>query len=193
VAALLLYRSEKQMTSSVAAVDSDEVVLGVDTHRDQHTAAVVSVAGVLRGCRQFPATGQGYRDLLCWARGLGVVRRAGVECTGSYGMSLSRLLQGERVSVLEVNQPDKRARRHRGKTDEVDAEAAARAVLAGRAGAVAKASDGPVEALRQLKIVRDSAVQARTKALNQLKAVIVTADPAIRQALSGLSIKGLVQ
>ena len=66
------------MTSSVTAVDSDEVVLGVDTHRDQHTAAVVSVAGVLRGCRQFPATGQGYRDLLCWARGLGVVRRAGV-------------------------------------------------------------------------------------------------------------------
>jgi transposase len=181
------------MTSSVAAIDSDEVVLGVDTHRDQHTAAVVSVAGLLRGCRQFPATGTGYRDLLCWARGLGVVRRAGVECTGSYGMSLSRVLQGERVSVFDVNQPDRQARRHRGKTDEVDAEAAARAVLAGRARAVAKASDGPVEALRQLKIVRDSAVQARTKALNQLKAVIVTADPAIREAFSGLSTKGLVR
>lgn len=172
---------------------AEEVVLGVDTHRDVHTAAVVTTLGVLRGCHQFPATAQGYRDLLAWAHEQGAVKRAGVECTGSYGASLSRMLQGEGIAVFDVNQPDKRTRRTRGKTDAVDAEAAARAVLSGRAAAVAKTSQGPVEALRVLKMVRDSAVHARTKAINQLKAILVTADPAIRESLTGMSTKALIR
>jgi transposase len=75
----------------------------------------------------------------------------------------------------------------------VDAEAAARAVLSGRATATAKAADGPVEALRVLKMMRDSAVHARTKAINQLKAILVTATPALRETLSGLGTKTLVR
>jgi transposase len=170
-----------------------EVVLGVDTHRDQNTAAVVAIDGRLCGSGEFPTTTQGYADLLAWASALGEVERAGVECTGSYGASVSRLLQSQGIEVLEVNQPDKRARRSRGKTDAVDAEAAARAVLSGRASAIAKTGDGPVEALRVLKMMRDSAVHARTKAVNQLKATMVTADPALREALSGLGAKALVR
>jgi len=170
-----------------------EVILGVDTHRDQNTAAVVAIDGRLRGSREFPATAQGCADLLAWASALGEVGRAGVECTGSYGASVSRLLQSKGIEVLEVNQPDKRAQRNAGKTDAVDAEAAARAVLSGRATALAKTGDGPVEALRMLKLMRDSAVQARTKAINQLKATMVTADPALREALSGLGAKALVR
>jgi len=172
---------------------SGDVVLGVDTHRDVHTAAVVATDGRLRGCREFPTTAQGCSDLLAWSKTLGQVRRAGVECTGSYGASLSRLLQSDMIEVLEVNQPDKRVRRTRGKTDSVDAEAAARAVLSGRATAIAKTADGPVEALRVLKMVRDSAVHARTKAINQLKAILVTADPALRTTLTGLGAKTLVR
>lgn len=102
-----------------------EVVLGIETHRDQNTAAVVTIDGRLCGSGEFPTTAQGCRDLLAWSRALGDVARAGVECTGSYGASVSRLLQSHGIEVLEVNQPDKRARRSRGKTDAVDAEATA--------------------------------------------------------------------
>lgn len=170
-----------------------EVVLGVDTHRDQNTAAVVAIDGQFCGTAEFPTTAQGCTDLLAWSRSLGEVGRAGVECTGSYGASVSRLLQSQGIEVLEVNQPDKRARRTRGKTDAVDAEAAARAVLSGRATAVAKTGDGPVEAVRVLKMMRDSAVHARTKAINQLKATLVTADPALRETLHGLGAKTLIR
>jgi transposase len=69
--------------------------------------------------------------------------------------------------VIEVNQPDKATRRRRGKTDTLDAEAAARAVLSGRASATAKAGDGPVEMLRMFKLVKGSAVKARTQTINQ--------------------------
>ena len=168
-------------------------VLGIDTHRDVNTAAVVAANGAFLGCREFPTSGTGCTDLLGWAMTLGRVTRAGVECTGSYGASVSRMLQARGIEVIEVNQPDKRERRNRGKTDAVDAEAAARAVLSGRATATAKTGDGPVEALRMLKMVRDSAVHARTKAINQLKAILVTAKPDLRESLSGLGAKTLIR
>jgi transposase len=170
-----------------------EVILGVDTHRDVHVACVVSVLGVVRGIKEFPATADGYRELLIWARGHGALRRAGVECTGSYGAALSRVLQADAVEVFDVNQPDKRSQRTRGKTDAVDAESAARAVLSGRATVIAKTGDGHVEALRLLKMVRDTAINARTKSINQLKAILVTADPALRETLTSLGPATLIR
>jgi transposase len=152
-------------------VDPDEVVLGVDTHKDVHVAAVISALGVLQGTRSFPTTAAGYQQMLRWATGFGTLRRAGVECTGSYGAALARHLVGEQIEVIEVNQPDKATRRRRGKTDTVDAEAAAHAVLSGRASASAKAGDGPVEMVRIFKLAKASAIKSRTQAINQLKAV----------------------
>ncbi len=125
------------MPQAVATDQSDtcaeEVVLGVDTHKDTHVAAVVTVLGRVIECKAFPTTTAGYRSLLGWARGLGLVRRVGVECTGSYGAGLTRYLLSEGVEVVEVNQPDKATRRRRGKTDTIDAQAAAQAVISGRA------------------------------------------------------------
>lgn len=72
------------------------------------------------------------------------------------------------------------------KSDPLDAENAARAVLSGRARAQAKAGDGPVEIARMYKLVKDSAVKARTQAINQLKAVLIRADPQLREELAGL-------
>ncbi|MDQ1033244.1 transposase [Streptomyces umbrinus] len=128
-----------------------EVILGVDTHKDAHVAAVISTTGKLIDCRSFPTTTDGYQQLLDWARSSGMASRAGVECTGSYGAALSRFLRTNELTVIEVNQPDKATRRRRGKTDTIDAEAAAHAVLSGRATATAKLADGPVEALRLFK------------------------------------------
>jgi transposase len=166
---------------------TSEVVLGVDTHKDLHVAAVITALGALLCSKSFPATKAGYQQLLAWARTFGALRRAGVECTGSYGAALTRYLRAEGVQVIEVNQPDKATRRRRGKTDAIDAETAARAVISGRATGNAKTSDGPVEMIRMFKLAKASAIKARTQAINQLKAVLVAADPALREALTGLS------
>jgi len=170
----------------------EDVVVGVDTHKDVHVAAVISRLGELLAHQAFPTTAVGYRQLLAWARSFGIVRRAGVECTGSYGAALSRFLRRENIQVIEVNQPDRAMRRKRGKTDAVDADAAARAVLSGRAVATPKTGEGPAADMRVLRLAKDSAVKARTQAVNQLKAVLVGIDPELRESLSSLSGSALI-
>ncbi|NEC89918.1 IS110 family transposase [Streptomyces sp. SID12501] len=154
----------------------------MDTHGEIHVAAVVSPLGEVLGTESFPATATGYVRLFVWARRLGVVRRAGVEGTGTFGAGLSRYLLAQDVQVFEVNRPDRSARRLLGKSDPLDA----RAVLSGRARARAKTGDGPVHSARMFKLAKVSAVKARTQAINQLKAVLVIADPALRERLSSL-------
>nr|WP_189303969.1 transposase [Streptomyces albospinus] len=149
-------------------------------------AAVLSLVGAVLATGEFPATAAGYRDLLKWAGGLGVVRRAGVEGTGSFGAALSRYLLAQGVDVFDVNRMDRTDRRRRGKTDPLDAQNAARAVLSGRARARAKSGDGPAQIARLYKLAKGSAVKARTQAINQLKAVLLTADPDLREELAGL-------
>lgn len=163
-----------------------EVVLGVDTHRDAHVASVLSLTGAVLVTGEFPASAAGYRDLLKWVRKSGAVRRAGAEGTGSYGASLTRYLLAQGIDMFDVNWMDRADRRRRGKSDPLDAQNAARAVLSGRACARAKAGDGPVQIARMYKLTKASAVKARTQAVNQLKAVLVTADPALREELAGL-------
>ncbi len=176
-----------------AAAEPRVVVLGVDTHKDVHVAAVLDHLGGLLSSGEFPATAAGYCHLLDWARQCGTVLRAGVECTGSYGAGLARYLATQQVPVVEVNQPDRSTRRRRGKTDAIDAEAAARAALSGIARALPKSGDGQVEALRMLRLAKNSAVKARTQALNQLKAVLVNAPSALREELEPLSTSLLLR
>jgi transposase len=66
-----------------------EVVLGVDTHLDAHVAVALDGLGRHLGESKIPTTLRGYGQLLRWAQGLGVVRCAGVEGTGSYGAGLA--------------------------------------------------------------------------------------------------------
>ncbi|WP_316745053.1 transposase [Streptomyces sp. MK7] len=77
-------------------------------------------------------------------------------------------------------------RRRRGKSDPLDAQNAARAVLSGRTRARAKTGEGPVQIGRMYRLTKASAVKARTQAINQLKAVLVTADPVLREELTEL-------
>ena len=160
---------------------------GVDTHLDVHVAAAVDHLGGVLGTASFPATAAGYRQLLSWLGEQGPVERVGVEGTGSYGSALTYYLHGQGVPVTEVGRPNRQVRRRRGKSDVIDAIAAARAVIAGDATAVPKSHDGPVEALRTLKLVQRSANKARTMALNQLRNLVVTAPDAVRARLRGLS------
>ena len=125
---------------------------------------------------------------MAWAGAHGSPRTAGVEGTGSYGYQLTRALQAVGVTVLEVNRPDRANRRRKGKSDPVDAEAAARAVLAGQASAIPKNREGAVESLRALTIARNSAVKATTTASNQIKAILVGASQQLRDAMSVQSL-----
>ncbi len=94
--------------------------------------------------------------------------------------------------MLEVGRPNRQVRRRRGKTDVVDAIAAARAVLSGEATATPKTHDGPVECLRLLKVVQRSANKSRTQALNQLRNLIATAPDELRAKLRTLKTDELV-
>lgn len=165
----------------------DEIIGGVDTHHDVHVAAALNRLGALLGHATFPANAAGYAALLAWLAGWGQVVKVGVEGTGSYGAGLSRFLQQHDVAVVEVNRPDRADRRRRGKSDPFDAENAARAVLAGTARAIPKPGTGPIEAIRALKIQRDSATKARTAALNQMHNLVLTAPTALREQLQSLT------
>lgn len=165
---------------------------GVDTHKDVHVAAVIDEVGRLMGVESFPTTTTGYRDLLGWMSSFGPVSRVGVEGTGSWGAGLSRFLNAAGVSVVEVCRPDRQARRFNGKSDPVDAEAAALAALSGRASVIPKSGDGPVEAIRMLTRCRDSAVKAKLACWNQLLSVVDSAPDDVRDRFRDLTERALV-
>jgi transposase len=172
----------------MANSDGSEVTLGVDTHLDTHVAAAVDARGVLLAVRSFAATALGARELIEWAHGLGLLRRAGVEGTGTYGAGLTRALRAAGVEVRDVHRPDCSLRRRKGKSDTIDAEQAARSVWSGSATAHAKSRTGLVEATRGVVATRRSAVKARTQAANQLRAMIVAAPDDLRDSLQPLPL-----
>jgi len=166
--------------STIADGDDLRVVAGVDTHKDVHVAVVLDEVGRLGDTASLVATARGYKNLTGWVTSFGEVLAIGVEGTGSWGAGLARHLRARGPSVIEVNKPNRHNRRRRGKTDPIDAEAAARAVLAGDATAIPKAGDGPVEALRQLRVARAGALKARTAAANQFHSICDTAPEVVR-------------
>lgn len=161
----------------------NEVILGVDTHLETHVGAVIDHAGRLLGTLAVPTDTAGYLKLLAWAQSLGMLQKAGVEGTGTYGAGLARVLRDHAIEVLEVNRPDRTSRRLRGKSDPTDAESAAKAVLSGIATAIPKTQSGAAEAMRTMSVARRSAVKAKTQAINQLRALLVSAPQGIREKL----------
>ena len=162
---------------------------GVDTHADFHVAAVLDTSTTqLLGTASFPADRAGYRRLLEWLCEHGQVDRVGVEGTGMYGAGLFRHLHAAGVVVCEVDRPDRQQRQRDGKTDTLDAEAAARAVLGGQAKNVPKVAAGPTEAVRVIEIVCHSASKDRTRAINQFHSLLVTAPATLRESMGELTL-----
>jgi transposase len=165
---------------------------GVDTHAEVHVAAVIDLVGRELGHASFPTTAAGYVALNAWLAEHGTVTVVGVEGTGVYGAGLARSLTAGGVRVVEVDRPDRKSRRFDGKSDPLDAYAAARAALSGRASGTPKSRDGNVELIRVLRIARSSAVKGRAVAITQLKAVIKTAPDDLRDQLRDLDGATLV-
>jgi transposase len=170
-----------------------KVTGGVDTHGLTHHAAVIDPLGRHLADREFPATIVGYRDLLAWMRSHGTLTAVGVEGTGAYGAELARVLTAAGVAVVDVDRPDRKTRRMRGKSDPIDAYAAATAVVSGRATGCPKSRTGIVEAVRVLRVARRSAVKARTQAMNQIRGLLVSAPGELREQVAGLPRAVLVR
>lgn len=164
----------------------DAVIVGVDTHKDFHVAVALDHLGRRLGLTTVPTTAAGYGRFARWAEGFGPVRSVGVEGAGSFGAGLARFLRARGFEVLEVGRPKRRDRLRSGKSDPIDAELAARSVLAGTAIGAPKDMDGEVEMIRPLRAARRSAVKARTQAFNQMRDLLVTAPDAMRARLRGL-------
>ena len=174
--------------------DEVDYVIGVDTHRDQHTLAVVAApTGAVLAQTVVRARSNGYADALRFAAKHAVGTRAwAVEGAGHYGAGLTRYLGDRGELVVEVGRQPRNERRLRGKDDPLDAIRAARTGIAAETLTLPRAGQGQ-EALRVLLLARRSAVDARRLALVQLRSVIVTAPEQLRDELRRLSATRLVQ
>ncbi len=172
---------------TIVGNNPDAVIGGVDTHVDTHVAAVVDHVGGVLGVESFSTTRAGYRRLASWLQSHGELTLVGVEGTGSYGVGLARYLAQAGIAVVEVDRPNRQVRHRQGKSDPVDAVAAARAALSGTATGSPKSRDGNVEAIRVLMVARRSAVATRIETLNQLRHMTFTATPEIRHKFTGLT------
>ena len=168
------------------------IVGGVDTHKDAHVVADIDTVGRLLCTQTFATTAAGYRALVAWVQSFGTIQRFGIEGTSSYGAGLTRFVREAGIPVVEVNRPNRQFRRQRGKSDHVDAEAAARAALIQELPRVPKAQDGVVELLRIIRVQRRSAIHARTQAANQVHALIASAPEVIRARLRDGTISSVV-
>ena len=175
------------MPRSIPTTTAEMITVGVDTHKDIHVAVALDGLGRRLGTLNVPTSLAGYKELVAWANGFGPLERAGVEGTGSFGCGLARFLRAKGIEVFEVIRPKRRDQYRSGKSDPIDAEAAARAVLAGTAIGRPKGTDGEVEMIRALRAARRSAVKARAQAANQLKAMLITAPEALKSELRARS------
>jgi transposase len=173
--------------------DELDYVVGVDTHRDEHTLALVEAAtGAVVAQRTVASNGRGYAQALRFAQQQAEARLWAVEGAGHYGAGLARYLSERGETVLEVSRSPRGERRLRGKDDQLDAVRAARAAL--RSEPLPRPRSGERrEALRLLLLARRGAVDVRREALVQLRSVIVTAPDRLREELRGLPVQRLLE
>ncbi len=180
------------MQPPAVSLPPTNIIVGVDTHKYVHVAVAIDRLGTRIGAYTVSADRAGYAELVAWARTLGPIDAFGIEGTGSYGVGLASYVRRHAIRVVEVSHCDRRKRRNNGKSDTLDAETAARAVLGGIATAVPKSADGAAEMVRQIKVARDTAVKARSAAIITLKTLIVNAPGELRETLEPLTDRKLV-
>ena len=162
-------------------MEHPRIYAGVDTHSDTHTLALIDEYGRPLATQTFMADPTGYERLAAMIGDPDACLGVGVEGTNSYGAALTRRLVEAGYNVYEVLRPKRAVRRRDGKSDPVDALAAARSVLAGDGTSVPKSTDGWVEALRALNAERAQPVTATAALSNSAKGLPATAPEHIRE------------
>jgi transposase len=171
------------------SIVSQGVVIGVDTHKDVHVAVVLDQHGRRLDSCSVATSKIGLHQLEHWSSRYGAVDRWGIEGTSSYGAGLTRRLISHGHHVREVSRPSRTVRREKGKSDLIDAEVAARSVLAGTDLGAPKDTTAITESLRVLRATRRSAVKARTQTANLLYALLLTAPAELRNRLDQGSVR----
>ena len=173
--------------------DQADHIIGVDTHRDSHSAAILATdTALVLGQTTVRADERGYQELLRYARKHAPDRRVwAVEGTGSYGAGLAAFLHAKGESVVEVDRPKRPAQRNRGKSDQLDAIQAAREALT-RKHPAAPRMRGDREALRVLLATREGAMRSKRAAITTLKSLLISAPSQLREPLRGLSTNELI-
>jgi transposase len=168
-------------------------VIGVDTHRDAHSAAAIATGtGTVTAQTTVAADAFGYKRLLRFADRRARGRRVwAIESSGSFGAGLATFLLAHGEWVVEVDRPKRAARRNGAKSDALDAIRAGREGLE-RDHLAQPRARGDREAVRVLLITRRGAIRARTKAINHLKALVVTAREELRHQLRNTPTDELV-
>jgi transposase len=170
-----------------------DFVVGVDTHKNSHTAAVVTAMGGLQDHLTVATDAFGYKRLLRFARDQAPGRRVwAVEGTGSFGAGLTTFLLEQDEWVVEIDRPVRVARRNGAKSDELDAARAAREALT-REHLAQPRRRGDREALRVLLTTRQGAQASRTRAICHLKALVVNAHETLRNSLRSLTTDELLE
>lgn len=171
-------------------------VIGIDPDRDWITGAVIDAktTGII-ATERFPASAVGYDEALAWVESLteSGERAWAVEGTASYGRGLTAALDRAGEWVIEFDRPRASATKDGAKSDELDAVRAGREVLGRNRLHAPRAHDGHREALRVHTVTRAGVVRARTAAINELKALVLTAPDELRQPLRGLTTKALTK
>lgn len=171
--------------------DQFDAVIGVDTHQDTHTAAVVATAtGAVLDELTVPTDPDGYDALVALADRHSGLRVWSIEGTGSYGAGLTAHLQDLGETVIEIERPNRPARRN-GKSDAIDAVRGAREALAIEHHAQPR-SRGPRAALAATLAARRSAVEASATAQRQLRALVLVAPEILRARFRGQSTIAMV-
>jgi transposase len=169
-----------------------EVVIGVDTHSQTHTAAVLDArtGGVLARAT-VSADPDGYAELVALADQHSGLRAWAMEGTGGYGAGLARHLADGDELVVELDRPKRPARRAGAKSDPIDAERAARDALARTR--LAQPKTGPERAALQMRLTaRRAAVQAASNAQRQLRAMVITSPEPVRARFRGQTTRGMI-
>ncbi len=170
--------------------DEHGVVIGVDTHKHTHTAAALSATGSVLEQLTVLANPKGYRQLIAFGERHEAEVWA-IEGTGSFGAGLTAALLAQGVRVVEVDRPQRPARRAGAKSDDIDAVRAARQALAG-IGVSEPRGRGEREAIRVLLATRAQAVGFRTRAISALHALVTSAPDSLRERLRSLTLGELL-
>jgi transposase len=177
-----------------------DAVIGIDTHRDSHEVEIADAAGKPIAALRIGNDSAGFAQLLAAVAEVAPGPRVAVSVEGSrsYGIGLARALAAAGLLVIECEQPSRKQRRGKGKSDPIDAHLAVLAALRLDTGRLAvPRADGDREALRILLGARQEITEASTAQANRLRALLLAGEDtdrrAARGALTDTALAGLAQ
>jgi len=165
-----------------------DAVIGVDTHRDTHEVEIASPTGTPIATCSISNDSSGFAELLAWIvdHAPGPRLAVSIEGTRSYGVGLARAAAAAGLIVLECEQPNRKTRRGKGKSDPIDAHLAVLAALRLDADRLpTPRADGDREALRILLTAREELTATGTAQTNRLKALLLGGDDTDRRLARG--------